>query len=514
MSYRKKVLGNSFFYGLAGYQETIVGMLISILVARQLGAEDYGRYSLMMWFVAFGVMLASGGVVTSIIKFIAEQKDKKGQYTIPVIVKFNLNILYFKLPFSIAIIATLLLIIEKRLPADNTRFLFWIVLIAVLPKALQAFYTSVLKGMENFKSIFLLNSIVTPINLLAVIFVVWIGGSITSFVYLYLGVTILYYLVSNYFAKKEVRGLGREFGVNSLASSKANMNKQTKYLYLTALLGFFVDRQMEVFFLSMLATPEAAGFYNVAFMLSIYAVELIPGLLVGVLLPVMAKSRMDSMEVQAYRYREVGRYLMLLTAPVIVFVAAYADVIIEMLYGQEYKAAAMPLAVLVLAAVLAPLAGLANSLLVSYERQKMVLKLILIAAVLNIVLDYILIKLFALTGAVIGFSVIKLGLSVLILAFASKLVRTSLDYNYYLRALLLAFLSVAPLMFVKSIAVPFVVFILAGLVFTTTYFLFLVQFRMLTGDDVKILRDISDKLPGGVALQADRLFTWMESRGL
>jgi O-antigen/teichoic acid export membrane protein len=512
MSYRSKILGNSFFYGLAGYQETIIGMLVSILVARQLGAEEFGRYSLMMWFVALGVMLASGGVVTSIIKFVAEQRNDAAKLSIPLIVKYNLNLLYFKLPISIMIVALLLLFIEKSLPADNTRILFWIVLIAIVPKSLQAFYTSVLKGVESFKSLFFLNSIVTPINLFAVLFVVWKGGGIYSFVYLYLGITTIYYLVSRYYANQETLKATGKKALELETTDKKNMDRQIKFLYLIALLGFFVDRQMEVFFLNIFATPEAAGYYNVAFMLSVYAVELIPGILVGVLLPVMAKSRKDDLEIQAYRYREVGRYLMLLTAPVIVFVAAYADVIIEMLYGHQYRASAVPLAVLVVAAVLAPLAGLANSLLVSHERQKTVLKLILFMAILNIVLDYFLIKMYALNGAIIGFSVIKLGLSASLLFFASRIIKSNLDYFYYSKVIALACVAVAPLMLVKDFGLPIIVFVMAGLMFVITFFVFLVQFRMLTKEDVNILRSIKSRIPKKYENLTDRILSWMETR--
>jgi O-antigen/teichoic acid export membrane protein len=359
--------------------------------------------------------------------------------------------------------------------------------------------------------LFFLNSIVTPINFFAVLFVVWKGGGIYSFVYLYLGITTIYYLVSRYYANQETLKATGKKALELETTDKKNMDRQIKFLYLIALLGFFVDRQMEVFFLNIFATPEAAGYYNVAFMLSVYAVELIPGILVGVLLPVMAKSRKDDLEIQAYRYREVGRYLMLLTAPVIVFVAAYADVIIEMLYGHQYRASAVPLAVLVVAAVLAPLAGLANSLLVSHERQKSVLKLIFFTAILNIVLDYFLIKMFALNGAIIGFSVVKLGLSASLLFFASKVIKSNLDYLYYSKVIALACVAVAPLMLVKDFGVSIIVFVMAGLMFVITFFVFLVQFRMLTKEDVNILRSIKSRVPKKYENLTGRILSWMEA---
>jgi O-antigen/teichoic acid export membrane protein len=377
---------------------------------------------------------------------------------------------------------------------------------------LQAFYVSVLKGIESFKSIFWLNTIVTPVNLLAVVYIVWKGGDIYTFVFLYLGITAFYYVVSSYFANKETEREDQHSSVALTTDDKERMNGQIRLLYMTALLGFFVDRQMEVFFLNVLATPEEAGYYNVAFMLSFNAVELIPGLLVGVLLPIMAKSKAEGLEIQAYRYREVGRYLMLLTAPVIIFVAAYSDVIIEMLYGSEYQKSAMPLAVLVLAAALAPLAGSANSILVSHERQRIVLKLILVSAIINILLDYVLISLFSLNGAVISFAIVKLALSIVVLILASNVLKTGLNYLYYMKVLLLAAIAVFPLMLLKGLLAPILSFPLAGIIFVVAYFLLLVQFRMFSGEDVELLQHIKDKLPGGSILFNERIFTWMKSR--
>lgn len=512
MSYRKKILGNSFFFGLAEYQENIIGLLISILVARQLGAEDYGRYSLMLWFVALGVMLVAGGVITSIIKFVAELRGSGSISAIPSVVGYNRKILYFKFPFAIGIIAILLLLLDHKLPDNNVKYLFWIVLLAILPKCLQAFYVSVLKGMESFRRLFWVNVIVTPVNLLAVIAVVIAGGGIYSFVCLYLGISMLYFLVSSYFANREIRKKHTGQSPSPAPLEKKRMNRQIRLLYFTGLVGFFVDRQMEVFFLNMFATPEAAGYYNVAFLLSVSAVDLIPGLVVGVLLPVMAKSTSESLQIQAYRYREAGRYLMLLTAPVIIFVAAYSDHIISLLYGKEYHASALPLAILVLSSVLGPLAGSASSILVSHERQHLVLRLILVFAVLNIVLDYILIKLFALNGAVIGFSIIKLGLSAALLAMAARLLNTRLDYFYYFKALLISCLAVLPLLYLKQLAFPVAIFFLAGLLFVVTYFVLIVQLRMIKDDDIEVFRYIANKLPGGHFIFTERLFAWMESR--
>jgi O-antigen/teichoic acid export membrane protein len=169
------------------------------------------------------------------------------------------------------------------------------------------------------------------------------------------------------------------------------------------------------------------------------------------------------------------------------------------------------LAVLVVAAVLAPLAGLANSLLVSHERQKSVLKLIFFTAILNIVLDYFLIKMFALNGAIIGFSVVKLGLSASLLFFASKVIKSNLDYLYYSKVIALACVAVAPLMLVKDFGVSIIVFVMAGLMFVITFFVFLVQFRMLTKEDVNILRSIKSRVPKKYENLTGRILSWMEA---
>src|SRR3546814_20987032 len=64
--------GNTLCSSGGIYTESFLGMLTSIIIARQLGPADFGTYSLVIWLVATGVVITNAGVSSAVIKFVAE----------------------------------------------------------------------------------------------------------------------------------------------------------------------------------------------------------------------------------------------------------------------------------------------------------------------------------------------------------------------------------------------------------------------------------------------------------
>ena len=77
MSTRSDAVRNTLFSSIGVYTEYILGMLVSILIARHLGPADFGIYSLVVWLVSCGVTLTNAGSTTTMIKFVAELRGSQ-----------------------------------------------------------------------------------------------------------------------------------------------------------------------------------------------------------------------------------------------------------------------------------------------------------------------------------------------------------------------------------------------------------------------------------------------------
>ena len=63
MNDRSRTLSNTFFSSVGMYTEYVLGMLTSIIIARHLGPDGFGTYSLVIWLVAVGILVCVSRVM-------------------------------------------------------------------------------------------------------------------------------------------------------------------------------------------------------------------------------------------------------------------------------------------------------------------------------------------------------------------------------------------------------------------------------------------------------------------
>lgn len=83
MNSRSRTLNNTFFSSVGLYTEYVLGMLTSILIARYLGPDGFGTYSLVIWMVGMGVAISNSGTASAAIKFVAELRGSERNELIP-----------------------------------------------------------------------------------------------------------------------------------------------------------------------------------------------------------------------------------------------------------------------------------------------------------------------------------------------------------------------------------------------------------------------------------------------
>lgn len=512
MSYKEKIMNNTWFSALAVYQEYIVGLIISIIIARTLGAEEYGKYSLLLWIALLGIDLTYGGVGISLIRYLAEVRGKGKDLLVNSVLKFHMRLMYIKFPFLIVLASVLIYFFSERLDLEGNEFLVWFAIASVLPRSIQMFYISVTKGMESFSTQYVINLIVTPINLALVSLAAFFFGGLKEFFYAYIIMGGVYYFVASWFGRRLVR---REAGDEQVPIDEAYKDKikyNVRVLSFSVIFTFIVARQLEVAMLNFFSYPEAAGFYNVAYVLAMAAIFLAPGVFGNVLLPVMAKSNSEVEDVQAYRFSEANRFLMMLVAPVVVFGAVFSSEIIQGLYGEAYAESAFPFAVILLASSVTILTQSSNSVLLSHNRQGLILKLGMIAAAGNIIIDYFLISKFALYGAVAGFVITQITLSITLIYFAARQLGTRVAYSQFIKLFVTAFAVALPCWLVAGGSDSLVLVLLIGVLYMVFYFSAIVYLRLLKSRDVVLLKSLLGKIPVVPDRSKQRMMGWIEAR--
>ena len=511
MSYKKKVLNFTLFSGLSTYLESFVGLLLSVFIARSLGAENFGRYSVLLLIASIGVAFANGGLKTAVIKFLAEARGKDQAGVALSVFRYVLKIQMMFIPATLIFMVVGVYLYFDFGKDTYSGLVIGLVVLAVIPKSLQMFYVSVAKGMEAFKAIFLINAVVTPINLLAVLIAALLDGGLTGFVSAYAFVSIVYFAASRYWVKREMEGLAHK-PEPMPEEFRRRLNRFALLSTMNHVLLFIVGREIEVLFLNAFGMTEEAGLYKVGFNLAETAIILVPGIFGAVLLPVMAKSLGQSVDVQAHRFRESARFMIMLAAPIIVFGIVFADVIIEILYGPEFRRAAVVLRVLLAFFGFTMLNQVCASILLSHDRQGTVMKVVMITASVNIVLDFLLIKYFGLGGAVAAAVLAKLSHALIYQYLVSGILRTQLTYGGFVHTYFLALVAILPVWLVHRL-LPGAPVLLAGIpVFFATYvILLLLQFKI-TYPELAIFRDALEHYPLMRRFFDSGFFRWIDRR--
>ena len=168
MSARRQVLRNTFFSSAGIYTEYFLGMLTSIIIARQLGPSGFGAYSLAIWLVATGVVITNSGVASAVIKFVAELRGAGCESQIRSLLAWAWRVQAGFLVGVCAVGSVLFVAYGDRIAPDVNDFVLLAILVTTtILRALYMLNIGIAKGYENFRATAKVAAIVAPLNLLA-----------------------------------------------------------------------------------------------------------------------------------------------------------------------------------------------------------------------------------------------------------------------------------------------------------------------------------------------------------
>ena len=496
MKHRLMLLRNATYSSVGTYSEYFIGLIISILIARHLGPTQYGVYTLLIWLSALGVMLVNGGLSTGAVKFLAEARGGADPAAAAGVFGFFYRLqLRSAAVFSLVFVACVAFVGDHLVPQGSPQLL-WFVIVAVFFKSMYMFYVSAAKGFERFSVIAHAVFFVAPVNLATVAALYFFKADMNAFIWAYTGISVLYFLSMR-------RLLFKDMAVSGTVSDsdKKRIFHHLKVVTINVALGFIVFKQSEVVFLGYLSSPEDVAYYNIGFTLASAGALLLPGVFSAILLPLMARTMTENQDLLALRFRAATRYLLLLATPVVAIGTVFAEELIVYLYGEEYLPAVFVCQVLLFAAAFNALAHGAQSYHLSADRQSTVLALIGVAAVVNITLDYVLIKNYGLIGAVSASAISTSLMSFALIANASRLLRSTLEYWVYVRVALAGVTAVLPLIAIKYYIGGVGAALLGGAVFFTVFLPLTLAANCWSRQDIHMLRALGIKaglgrLPG------------------
>ena len=385
MREKGSILKNIFTFGVSSATMGFL-LLLAVVAARILGPEDFGVFSFALAFVFFFDFLLDPGLYHLVIREVARDKSKTGDYL--------LHMLLWKL--AVIPVAFLLIAIIVNILHDDKTIHHAVYLMAVSSfiKSLKDVYRSGLLAHEKFV-IEAVSSVIEKGGLL-------IFGSLALFLdYGLYGLCWAFVLVRavdlaviHFLSRHDVefaRG-----GVNlDMVKQLLKTGVPIGAYYVTLNLYNYIDSVM----ISVMRGSEEVGLYSASY--KIYEGLLIIPIVIGtVMLPRLSASLGDQNRGEFNELVTQGwKYSLIVALCVTAFGVPLAYELTELFYGNQYIRSAVTLQILFFGVIVAYMVNFLQTVMISAHMQNKLVVIAMSGLVMNVAINYFAIRSHGYVGA-------------------------------------------------------------------------------------------------------------------
>jgi len=382
------------------YISYFLGLAVSVLIARTLGVDDYGRYAYLVWLTGILVLIANHGLTMTGIKFVSECLGREQPAAASHVYAWLRRIQRWSiLVVAIGYVAALPWLRPAGWEGHAT-ILVAIVILSFGFKASSLFNTSIAKGYGRFGIEPLTNVLVTLTNAVLVVALALWGGSLFGYALLFAIASISYALISGY----QLHRAGLH-GVIDHAQDEL-LVRVKPHLFWTATLAAISaigNRSVEMFLLNRWMGAAEVGFFAIATALTRAGIELLVAGLSSVMMPLMGyvmgsgdRNKAQGLFADACRYYQ---FFGLLIAGVGV---CWADVVVRLMYGAKYAEVVPIFRILIITAGVLLANGAFSAVLANSDNQRFRVGVTIVSFVATFAVAIVLIPAYGVVGAALA----------------------------------------------------------------------------------------------------------------
>ncbi len=380
-----RVARNTILLSASSLVGALASFLLAILVARYLGASEFGDYSFVFAFIAIFDIFFDVGISVLAIREVARKRDEMAQF-------FRGALAAKLVATGLSFIALLGILLLAKYPPELTLAMLAIGIAYVL-LSFARFFLAFFKAVELMQYDAYLNAF-ERVGILAIVwFLTTLHAGLLAIMSAFLFVAIAKLLVSGLLL---VKHFGK-FGWPPDFKLSPKILRLALPFGLTTMftVAYF---NVDLLLLAWMKTSEDVGFYNVAYRF-VYAVAFIPSMFMVALFPVLSRLHDSSTDTLKFVFEKALKYVFVLALPTAVGGMILAPRIIRFFYGEEYMPAAPALQVLAWAGGVIFISVLSSTILSAMNKQKLNAALALANLVINVALDVMLIPIYGISGA-------------------------------------------------------------------------------------------------------------------
>lgn len=414
MTVSRKVAINTIALFTTKLLSSILSLLISVLLARHLGASGYGDYSIVFAYLSFFQVLTGLGIDSIVVKEVS--RDASNQNAVVS------NAIILKIIFSILAILAAIIIAHLMGYSKDIRLLIYIASFAMIfsfGTVYTALFQSKLKAAYYTIPELIVNIV---ISLLMFLFIL-LKAPIVVFVLLQslivIPITVIYVIASKKFIDFKAG-----FQYDSVLCR--SMLSQSWPIFLSSVFVSIYMRIDQVMLFRMVGANEL-GLYSAGVKLA-ESLNIIPIVFMTSIYPLLCDNFVRSKEMFTKMYTRSFKYMSIVILPIAVGTTLLSGRIMTFFFGGSFLEASGTLSILIWSEIFVFLGVVFANVLTAAGIQRYMFLFTLLGAVINVILNIILIPRYGIIGASIA-TLLSYGVFGLILQYMIRETRIfTVDY--------------------------------------------------------------------------------------
>lgn len=503
-----KLLANSALVVFSTFVAAkIFGYLYRIIIARYFGPEVYGIYTLSVIVASWIVILSSFGFSEGILRYFSFYRGKNEIHKIRYLFRFSSRILLFStIAFSLIVFLFSDFIAVSMF--HNPDLTIYIKLFSLISPfgAFSSYFLSIMRSFEKIKEVSVIESVIqTAIKVFSLSLFIFMGFKTYSIALSFflgtLSTLSLTFLYSRY-------KLGTVFERYTLDINEKNkvISGFISYSWPVFFLGFLSSffYWTGSFLLGFFKSVTEVGLYNSIVPITIL-LSIAPEIFLQLFFPMATKEySTKNFDFIKKTSKQIGKWVFIINLPIFFLMVLFPDIIIKLLFGQNYVPAAISLRFLAFGTLFSSMFLISNNLISMAGKSKIIFYDFIFVSLLNIILNVILIQkqtLFGIdnhlgiNGAAIATSFSLLILSLLFLIQARHYTSAVPIKKEMFKIFLSSISSCAIIVILKNfLEVNIFSFIFMAVSFLLIYLLLLFLFQVFDEEDVMVIKSMKEKI--------------------
>jgi O-antigen/teichoic acid export membrane protein len=419
---RMSILKNTFALAIPNVLNPLVSFVLILVISRSLGVDGLGKYSLILSYFGIFSTVASLGLADLVVREAARRPQDTHRLFANAAVFGAVSSIAAMLGMNVVVVG---LNYEREIVVAS-----FVCSLALAASTGVLYAEAIFRAKERAEYVALCYVVENAIRVALCILLLWKGFGIVALFYAFTGTRLMGALLMYVLY---LRFLGRPAWKQDRQVWKLLAGQAATF----ASIAIFstVHLSVDQIMLSKLKSIEAVGIYSAADRL-LTICKTMPAAFAAAMLPFLTKAHAQgAAQLQALVKKSVG-YVMLTALPVVVGTAILADHFIELIYGAKFVYAGPVLRLHIVSLIPFSLVLLLAQTLIATDNQAADLKINIVAACMNVILNLVFIPPLGVIGSV-------LATLVTIVAFYFL---QNVYVKSYLFAISIARLSVRPLL--------------------------------------------------------------------